>query len=280
MNIVDWILNVACLFLWIDWQSGRSARPQSALSIASAVRPVDRTLTHGLGSLATLMIILLLRPLLYFSIGPAIQWTASLNFLAISIPWRSDLLGRMYLFSTLSFAVMLGFYYSWLLFLGAVNRKTISATEEDVMDRFVRGQLGWLDKFPWWLKLLTPSVGAALSWVVLSFLLLAIDLLPQTQSPGALRGQAGAFALAAVLSWKWLLIVLFLVHSVNLYVYLGTHPLWAYISGTARKLLLPFSFLRFGKFDLSPIVGVFAVFALAELLLKPLVIEIFRRHIV
>ncbi|MGZ8938630.1 MAG: hypothetical protein ACXW32_05405 [Limisphaerales bacterium] len=280
MNIIDWLLNLAGVFLWIDWRSGRTGRPQSALSIASALRPTNRGPGRGLGSLAALAAILLVRPLFYHSVGPAVNWAASINFLAISIPWRSDLLGRMYLFSFISFAVALGFYYTWLLLLAAVNRPTGTVAREEVMPRFICGQLGWLDKIPWWLKIFTPSIVAALGWMLLALLLVEIGLLPVMQSPDALRGQAGAFAVAALLTWKWLLIFIFLVHLLNLYVYLGTHPLWPYLSAAARTLLLPLSFLRVGKVDLSPIIGIALVFALTELFLKPLVIDIFRRHIV
>jgi hypothetical protein len=278
MNLIDWILNIACVFLWIDWRSGRTARPQSVLSLASTVRPADRAGSRGIGSLAALCVILLVRPMFYYAIGPALNWTATTNFLAIAIPWRSDILSRMFLYSTISFLVALGFYYSWLLLLAAVNRRTPS-TDEDPMYRFVRGQLGWLDKLPWWLKLLSPSLVAALAWVVFSFILVGLELVPEPTSASR-RSQAGAFALAALLTWRWLVIFVFLVHLLNLYVYLGTHPLWQYLSNTGRKLLYPLSFLRFGKIDLSPVLGAAAVFAIAELLLKPLVIDLFQRHIV
>jgi hypothetical protein len=174
---------------------------------------------------------------------------------------------------------MLGFYYSWLMLLAAINRQAIPATEEEVMHRFVRGQLGWLDKFPWWLKLITPSLIAALGWIGLSFVLVELELLPAIRSNSTLHTQAGAFALAALLTWKWLLVFVFLVHLLNLYVYLGTHPIWTYLSATARKILLPFSFLRFGKIDISPAVGIIVVLLFAELFLKPLVIDIFKRNI-
>ena len=280
MNIIDWLLNIAGVFLWIDWRSGRIGRVQSALSIASALRPTNRSSSQGLGSLAALAAILLIRPLFYYSVGPSVNWIASLNFLAISIPWRSDMLGRMYLFSFISFALALGFYYSWLLLLAAINRPTGTVAREEVMPRFIRGQLGWLDKIPWWLKLIVPSIVAGLGWMALAFVLVEIDLLPEMQNPQALRGQASAFALAALLAWKWLLIFIFAVHLLNLYVYLGTHPVWPYLSSAAQKILLPLSFLRVGKVDLSPIVGIIAVFVITELFLKPLVVDIFRRNIV
>ena len=135
--------------------------------------------------------------------------------------------------------------------------------------------------------LFVTSTAAREHWVVLlltalliSLLLVELELLPEAQTGSALRGQASAFAVAAVLAWKWLLIAIFLLHMLNIYVYLGTHPIWPYLSGTARKLLYPFSFLRVGKVDLSPVIGAIAVYAFAELFLRPLVVDVFQRHIV
>ena len=276
MDLIDWILNVAGVFLWIDWRSARAATPRSALSIASAVRPASPSSpTKGLGSLASLAAILLIRPLFYYSIGSAVNWIPALNFLAIAIPWRSDLVGRMFLFSFISFGKALGFYYAWLLLLSVTNRKV---SDEDGVQRFVRAQLGWLERIPWWLKLLLPSIVAALAWVGLSVLFMAMGLLPVR--PIETRWvQAGAFALAALLAWKWLLVTFFLVHMLNIYVYLGTHPAWAYVSVTARRLLGPLRFLQIGKLDLSPVIGAGVVLALAYWVIEPAVLSIFQRPI-
>src|SRR5262245_59060699 len=104
MNLIDWILNLACLFLWIDWRSGTLARhPHSVLSLASAVRPAERRIGTGWGSLGVLLLILVIRPCFYYSIGSKLLWTPQFDLLAFSLPWRSDLLGRMYLYSTISF---------------------------------------------------------------------------------------------------------------------------------------------------------------------------------
>lgn len=276
MDLIDWILNVAGVFLWIDWRSAQAARPRSALSIASTVRPASAgSPAKGLGSLASLAVILLVRPLFYYSIGSAVNWIPTLNFLAIAIPWRSDMLGRMFLFSFISFGKALGFYYAWLLLLSATNR---NISDEDGMQRFVRAQLGWLEKISWWFKLLLPSVVAGLVWVGLSSLFMALGLMP-TRPFEARWVQAGAFALAALLAWKWLLVTLFLVHMLNIYVYLGTHPAWAYASATARRLLAPFRFLQIGKLDLSPLIGAGIVLALAYWVIEPAVLGIFQRPI-
>ncbi|HEX7859599.1 MAG TPA: hypothetical protein VF773_04690 [Verrucomicrobiae bacterium] len=280
MNLINWILNLAGIFLWIDWLSARGGRPQSALSLASTVRPASGSSGRSYGSLIALGAILLIRPLFYYSVGPAVNWTPALNYVATAIPLRSDLLGRMFIFSTVSFVGALGVYYSWLLLLAAVNGAGRLAPEAEPMHRFVRSQLGWLDKIPWWLKVFVPSIAAGVAWMLMSLLFVDLELVPEAQTGSALRGQGAAFAVAAVLTWKWLLIAVFLLHMLNIYVYLGTHPIWPYLSGTARKLLYPLSFLRVGKVDLAPVIGAITVYAFAELFLRPLVVDVFQRHIV
>jgi hypothetical protein len=199
-----------------------------------------------------------------------------MEILAISIPWRSDLLGRMILFSTMSFAIALGFYYAWIFLLSAVRP---NKNEADVMQRFVRAQLGWLEKIPSGLKLLVPAVVAGLCWIGFVQLLGELELLPLPKSTETLWGQAGAIALASVLAWEWLLPVLFLLHLLNIYVYLGTHPAWAYISEVSRRLLAPLSFLHFGKVDLAPVAGIAIVIVLGELVIRPLAADLFNRFI-
>jgi hypothetical protein len=276
MNLIDWLLNVAAIFLWMEWRSARSSRPQSALSIASAVRPAGRGATPGMGSGIGLAALLVVRPIFYFTIGSAVNWIPSLDFLSISIPWRSDLLGRMYLFSMLTFGKAIGFYYSWMLLLGAVNDRL---ADENLMQRFVRGQLGWLEKIPWWLKLLLPAVVAGAAWHGLAFLFTALDLMPPGAPAQAVWYQSGAFALASVLAWKWLLIACFMVYFLNTYVFLGAHALWVYIGLTARRLLRPISFLRIGALDLAPVAGAIIVFSIAQWVIRPAALELFESHL-
>lgn len=275
MNLVNWILNLACLFLWIDWRSGTlSKRPNAVLSLASAVRPAERRLRPEFGSLAVLFFILLVRPSFYYSVGSKLGWTPQLDLLAISLPWRSDLLGRMYLYSTISFLLTLGFFYSTILLLSVVNR---ALPDSEVMQQFVRLQLGWIERLPWLVRLLLPSIIAALAWAAALPLLAAIDLLPSVPGSEAIWGESLAFGLAATLTWKWVIGLILLLHLVNVYVYLGTHPVWPYISQTARKLLTPVSFLALGKLDFGPIVGIAAVLALGEFIVQPVVIRLFQR---
>jgi hypothetical protein len=275
MNVLDWILNLACLFLWIDWRSGTlSKRPKPVLSLASAVRPAERPLRGEFGSLAVLAFILFVRPCFYYSIGSKLNWTPQLDLFAISLPWRSDLLGRMYLYSMITFLITLGFFYSAMLLFSAVNR---SLADTEVMQQFVRLQLGWLEKIPWPLKLILPSVVAGLTWAAALPLFAAIDLIPSVPDSNSLWGQSLAFALAALLAWKWVILVIFLLHLVNTYVYLGTHPVWPYMSITARKLLAPLSFLSFAKVDLAPVVGISVILVASDLGIRPAIIHLLQK---
>jgi hypothetical protein len=147
------------------------------------------------------------------------------------------------------------------------------------MHRFIRGQLGPLEKIPWLVKLLLPSLAAAFAWVAFGTVLIELELLPELRTPNAIWGQAGALALASFLAWKWLLVAVFLLHLLNIYVYLGTHPLWSYLSGTARRILAPLSLLHFGKIDLAAVAGIAIVFAVSDLLIKPAVVHIQQRFL-
>lgn len=275
MQLIDWILNLACILLWIDWRSGRLNRhPHPIYSLASTVRATERRMGSGLGSIAVMFLILLIRPLFYHTLGSRVEWTPDLDLIAISIPWRSDLMDRMYIYSTLSFLLAIGFFYAAMLLLGAVNRHL---PDDDVMQRFVRLQLGWLEKLPWWMKLVLPSVVAGLAWVCGAPMLYGIGLLPTAPPSQGSWDSALAFALAPFLAWKWVLIVFFGLHWLNIYVYLGTHPVWPYISLTSRKLLRPLSFLTFPKLDLAPAMGMVVVFVLAEFVIKAALVSLFRK---
>jgi hypothetical protein len=275
MNLVDSILNIALLFLWIDWRSGRIVRqPQPALSLANTVRPTERKIGSGLGSLGVLVFILLVRPCFYYSIGSKLSWTPEIDLLAVSLPWRSDLLDRMYVYSTSTFLLTLGAFYAAMLLLSVVNRKL---PDSDVIQRFVRLQLGWIERFPWPVRLLLPFLVAGFSWAAVTPLLVAMGILPSLPPVAMLCGQSLAFAPMPLLGWKWLLIVIFVLHLLNIYVYLGTHPAWPYISSSARSILRPLSFLTFTKLDFAPVVGIALVYCLAEFAIKPAILQIFHR---
>src|ERR1051326_3001020 len=124
MNVIDWILNVVCVLLWLDWRAARPAAmaPAPALSlVASLKRAEPRPAKRG-SLLAGLAGVLLLRALFYWQVGSALHWTPALRLGVIAPPFRSDLAGRMFLYSALSFLLALGLFYSCLLLVLIVNR--------------------------------------------------------------------------------------------------------------------------------------------------------------
>src|SRR4051812_2093984 len=219
MSLIHWILDIAALLLWVDWRSGRVVAlktGQVAISITNSIRATEKSRFRGLGSLAGLAVLLLVRPFIYSSLGSSLEWTPRINLLAISIPWRTDFLGQMFVFSFLSFLCTLGIFYSWLLLLNSVNT---DVPENDLVHRFVRFQLGWLARLPAWFKLLLPPLAAGLCWAAAAPLLQRSQMIPAPKSGSHYFQQASIFFIAALLLWRWVLILAFAIHFVNLYVY-------------------------------------------------------------
>ena len=71
----------------------------------------------------------------------------------ISVPFRSDLFGRMLLYSVLSFGVALTVFYIWLMLLSCLKPAT---AEVDSLRGLLRSQLGRVERWPWGIKLLLP----------------------------------------------------------------------------------------------------------------------------
>ena len=72
--------------------------------------------------------------------------------------------------------------------------------------------------------------------------------------------------MALYLTLKFLLLVLFTLHLVNSYVYLGEYSLWKFVNVATRELLRPVQWLplRAGKIDFAPIAATVVVFVAAE----------------
>jgi hypothetical protein len=277
MDLIDFILNIAAVLLWIDWRSGRVVArgpTRAGISIANSLRPTEKSRLRGWGSLGALILLLFVRSYFYAVLGSNSSWTPRIDLVAISIPWRTDLPLRMLAYSLLSFGCFLGIFYSWLLLLSVVHRGN---GENDVVHRFVELQLGWLTKLPWVLKLILPLAGTGLAWAAISPLLRYWQMIPAPKNAAHVWEQAALFCVAGLLLWEWLLIAFFAIHLLNLYVYLGSHPFWRYVSQTASIFLLPLKWLRFGKIDISPLLGALLVFWISERVIAPFVFNAFQR---
>src|SRR4029434_3648575 len=92
MDVIDWILNLACVLLWLNWRSIRfTTVPQSiGVSLAGTLRRAEPIRAPRWSSLAALLAILFIRSLFYFQIGSAVNWTPTLELGAVALPFPSD----------------------------------------------------------------------------------------------------------------------------------------------------------------------------------------------
>ena len=263
-DLLDWLLNLGGLALWVNWRAiAHEPSGVPRLSIASTLRRAESRPAHRWIYLVALAALLLLRSLLYWQLGSTAQWMPTLNLGAITLTFRSDLFGRILLYSVASFGLLLFVFHLWLLLLTMVNRR---APETDTHHRLIRTHLGPPARLPLAFQILLPWVAGGLLWWVISFMLVAWGLLPRPLSSNHSLQQAAVIGLCAYLSWKWLLVSVLFVHLINSYVYLGRWAFWQYMSQTGRHLLRPLQWLplRLGKVDFSPIAGMLFVLIAAQ----------------
>lgn len=262
MSLIDFILNIVGLLLWLNWRAAESpVGAKAGTSIVRTLRPAGppRPRYYYWGALPVL---LLLRALFYWGAGPPIHWNPRLFLGPITLSFRVDMLGRMVLFSVLSFGVALGVFYLWLLLLSCLNAQVPNA---DPVQRLVRVWLGRLERLPVAIKLLLPLAVTALAWCLIHPLLARLDLVP-ANALGRLLAQGAVIGLAACLTLKFLIVALLLLYLINSYVYLGEFPLWNFVDATTRRLLQPLQKvpLRVWKIDFAPVLSMVLVLLAAE----------------
>jgi hypothetical protein len=265
VSLIDFILNVAGLLLWLNWRSARIAlhRPQAVVSIANSLQRADPVRGAGWSSLGALILLLGLRALFYHTLGPKLGWVPYMDFLAVNLPWRSDDLLRMTIFSVTSFGVTLYAFYSWLLLLSALNRSLLDSMP---IHRWVRYHLGLLEKLPAFLKVFLPILFVLLLWPLVYKGLVLLKIAPEIRDTVQLWQSGGVLGIASLFLWRWLIVLILAAHLLNTYLYLGEDPIWKYASATARNLLHPIRFLRAGKLDLAPILGLVLILSASHYL--------------
>jgi uncharacterized protein YggT (Ycf19 family) len=265
MAVIDSILNLACVLLWLNSRSIQLAASEkpTALSLASTLKKAGPRQGAGWVSLGVLVAVLGLRSLFYWNVGSAMNWTPSLHLGVVSLPFRSDYLARLFLFSFLSFALLLALVYAWLLLFSIVNRRL---PNEEPFQRFVRVQLGAMDRWPVGLRLMLPMLFTTLVWGLASPGLVQLGILPAPLSAGHRWQQALVLGLASFLSWKILIVALCLFYMINSYVYVGNSALWSYLNKTGSNLLRPLRQfpLCIGKLDFAPLVAIGLVLGLTH----------------
>ena len=264
MNVFDFILNCACLLLWLNWRSRGIGAPSrtSGIALISTLKRTRATPGERWVSPVVLLAILFVRAILYWQIGSTNHWSPRLTLEPLALHFRSDVFSRMLLFSALGFLLWLaGFYFS-LLLVAAVNRR---APANDSWLALVRAHLGGAAKLPAWVLLLLPLVITFAFWMLVGPLLSAMKVQQPANSFRHLAEQALVIALGAWLLWQYVLAGILGLHIVSSYVYLGRAPLWNFVGGTVRNLLRPVAWLplRIGKFDLVPVLALAAVVLIA-----------------
>jgi len=260
---LDWVLNVAALLIWLNWRmyrmSIRAEKPQHSLLAALKSPPASKARTWV--SLLAIPLLLIVRAGLYRQLGSAINWTAQLNLQVVVLPFHSQFGPRMLLYSVLSFGWFLAKFYIWLIVISVLNRNDL---EPGALLKYVRLQLGAIEKRSMALKFALPLAAILVAWAVLSPLLQKMAIVPSS-SLLRLAEQGILIGLAGYLSATYLLAVLLFLHLLNTYVYLGEWSIWRLASLTSRQFVKPLSGLRMGRFDLAALVGLVLIVAIAQL---------------
>jgi uncharacterized protein YggT (Ycf19 family) len=260
MALIDLILDLAGLLLWLNWRSAHfdPLTKSSPATLVGTLRRAEPSRLRSWHFLSGVVALLILRALLYWQVGAAVDWTPTLKLGVISISMRCDFLSRAILYSVLSFGVTLIIFYLFLLFFSIVNGRS---EEAEPLQKIVRLHLGWIERWPWPIKLLLPLLAVTLIWCALNPLLVRWDIVPHAASAAHRLQQGGAIGLGVYLAWKYLIIGLLILYLLNSYVYLGSHAFWNFLTLTGGNILAPFRLvpLRIGKMDFAPLVAIAVV---------------------
>jgi uncharacterized protein YggT (Ycf19 family) len=266
MGVVDFILNLAGLLLWLNWRAEKAdpVGKRKPATLIGTLRRMDARATNWqlpalIGGL------LLLRALFYWQIGSALRWSGKVDVgvvvLSFPIPANSFFsFGQTVLFSTLSFALTLAFFYLSLLLLSILDGPEPFRT-------FVRLQLGAIDRWARLSRLFFPVLAGTLLWWTASWLFNALHIVPPPAAEWRRAADSLVIGLGSYLAWKYIAIALLALHLLNSYIYFGKHPFWDFVNAEARTLLSPLKKLplRFAKIDMAPLLGILLVWGLAWL---------------
>jgi uncharacterized protein YggT (Ycf19 family) len=274
MGYVDFILNLAGLLLWIKWRSlpfdpFNKRTPATLVGTLRRAAPSHFRRWHLLAGIGVLLV---LRALIYWWIGPAFTqvWVGKLDLGVTILPFRSDLFGRMLLFSVSSFSLTLGIFYLWLVLLSLLAGP---AANNGPIHRLVRMALGGIDGWPGRAKIILPFAAATPLWWLASWLLTWLEIIPKPVSAAHRIEESLVIGLGSYLAWKSVAASLLGLHLLNTYIYFGKHPLWNYVNATAQTLLSPLRKipLRAGRVDFAPVVEIVILFLAAGLMERGLV---------
>jgi uncharacterized protein YggT (Ycf19 family) len=277
MALIDFILDLAGLLLWLNWRSASSdpLTQSTPTTLIGTLRRAEPSKSRAWYFLLAVLGLLFLRALLYWQIGPAVDWMPTLKLGAISISFRSDFFSRAILFSVLSFGATLIIFYLSLLLFSVVNGRT---EEAEPLQKLVRMHLGWVDRWPWPLKLFLPLLFVTLLWYAFNPLLVHWDIIPAVKSALHRLEQAGAIGLGVYLAWKYLITGVLILYLLSSYIYFGNHVFWNFLAVTGRNLLKPLRILplQIGRIDLAPVVAL-AIVLVASRFAERGLTDLYRR---
>lgn len=262
MSVIDAILNIAGLLLWLKWRDKGLELSAPKISLLGTLRKAGPRHPR-IWFLFALLGLLGVRPLLYWLLGSALNWTPTISLGVIALPFHSEFFRRMFLFSFFSFAVTLAVFYLCLLLLSILDGKN---SPTDPVQNLIRAQLGKLDLLPSLLKLFLPWLVMVVLWCVLNKPLVALGMLPAPKFFVHLLEQGAVVGLGVYLAWKYLIVGILLLHLLNSYIYFGAWPFWTFTDNSARQILKLVSWipLRVGKIDFAPLVVMALVIFAAE----------------
>jgi len=260
MALLDFVLNLAVLLLWLNWRSVR-LDPLARLSpttLAGTLKSTKADHLKGWQFLIGLGLVIMLRITVNLEIGSPVDWTPKLDLGFVALAFRSDTLPTASLYALLSSLRFVIVFYFWLLVLVATNR---AEAHPDPIQKLLRFHLGRVARWPGPMQVLLPMVLTAGLWMGLHPLLVHCRAVTQAASLAHLVAQGLLIGAGLVLSLKYLVPPILLMHMLISYVYLGNNPIWDFVSATARNLLGPLRRipLQIAKLDLAPVAGILLV---------------------
>ena len=275
MGAIDFISNLAVLLLWLSWRSMRFdalVRSLPVTLVGTLKRAEPRRLKYWqIGGL--LGAIVILRGLLYWSIGAPADWTPKLNLEFVVLAFRCDSPSATLVFSCLSLTRAFIVLYFWLVALTIING---SNAETDAIQKLVRLHLGRAARWPWPLQLLLPYLAVMALWMAVEPLLAYLGVMSSVHSTGHLLGQGALVGLGLLLSLKYVLPAFLCLHLVASYIYLGTSPVWEFIAATSANVTAPLRWLplRFARLDFTPLAGAVLILGLLHWLPNVILVRI------
>lgn len=265
MALLDFILNLSALLLWLNWSylqlSRRESRP-AGISLFGTLKTTAAPVASSWPYLASCIGLLLIRALVYHTIGSNLRVNLSLPLGIFSIPFTPRLLSRMFLFSFLSFGVFTSVFYFGLVLFSMVNR---AVTEPDTCLRLVRVHLGGLHRRSVWIQALVPGLIAALFWMSISPLLESMGLFPVQGSTGTRCLRAVLLGAYSYVTWSPPSVVVLILYALSHHIYFGDTAFWNFVQVTGRNLLQPVQSwrLRSRRIDWAPLVVILVLLWIA-----------------